>query len=352
MTPIRRGSRRRPTAPGAPLPTSPPARAPLPGRLAAGAALLGLLVALGWTFWPRPPPPRPERPAARPAPPPLPVRTAIGPGEGAPGPALPELPDELGLERDGDAPTPLPDARMDVACPYAPRAAPTSPVVAVQADDAPLAYDLSEDGLWLRGVPPAGVAALVLEDGRRVEFAWTGSYCMIAADPDALQATLIVTTDEPRELVFVDACGQGARLMPGDEAELRVPAQPCLVEGWRVDGRLRALADPVYVDLLPGDVYEVDLSLPRERMAGMGVGFELSDAHAAVTWVYEGSPAWQAGLRPGDQILEVDGEATAGMSENDFIAFGTGPEGSVARIQVRGEDGTVELIEIQRALLD
>ena len=67
-------------------------------------------------------------------------------------------------------------------------------------------------------------------------------------------------------------------------------------------------------------------------------------------WDSGGSPAWEAGLREGDLIVEVDGQATPGMSENDFVAFGTGPSGSVARLVVADEQGEVP-VDVRRGEL-
>jgi carboxyl-terminal processing protease len=51
---------------------------------------------------------------------------------------------------------------------------------------------------------------------------------------------------------------------------------------------------------------------------------------------YEGTPAQRAGIREGDQIIEVDGQTTKGMTTNDAAA------------KLRGEVGTPVVIKIRR----
>jgi len=51
---------------------------------------------------------------------------------------------------------------------------------------------------------------------------------------------------------------------------------------------------------------------------------------------YEGTPAQRAGIREGDQIIEVDGQVTKGMSTND------------AASKLRGEVGTPVVVKIRR----
>ena len=56
----------------------------------------------------------------------------------------------------------------------------------------------------------------------------------------------------------------------------------------------------------------------------------------------------QAGLRPGDVILEVDGESTEGWSLEQAVAVIRGPKGTDVALLVRHADGEEELIIVTR----
>lgn len=51
--------------------------------------------------------------------------------------------------------------------------------------------------------------------------------------------------------------------------------------------------------------------------------------------IMPGSPAEQAGLRPGDTIVEVDGDDVTGMGQNEIIALVRGPAGTVVQLGIR-----------------
>lgn len=68
-----------------------------------------------------------------------------------------------------------------------------------------------------------------------------------------------------------------------------------------------------------------------------------------VVEVYDDSPADEAGVKPGDQILAVDGTATSGRNLSDVIATIRGPRGSRVTLSVvRGQQSSAD-IQITRA---
>lgn len=96
----------------------------------------------------------------------------------------------------------------------------------------------------------------------------------------------------------------------------------------------------------------------RERGAGKftGVGALLREDPAnrsiLVLAPIRGGPAEQAGLKPGDRIVEVDGESVASLGEANASERLLGPEGSTVRLLVqRAEDEKVELA-VQRRRVD
>src|SRR5690242_1515388 len=57
-----------------------------------------------------------------------------------------------------------------------------------------------------------------------------------------------------------------------------------------------------------------------------------------------GSPAFRAGLRPGDVILKVDGQATEGLASDRVAQMLKGPKGTVVHVTV-GREGSDEPLE-------
>ncbi|MGC4122684.1 MAG: carboxypeptidase regulatory-like domain-containing protein [Myxococcales bacterium] len=83
-----------------------------------------------------------------------------------------------------------------------------------------------------------------------------------------------------------------------------------------------------------------------------GVGMTLSGRNGAVqvVEVFEGGPAREAGIRPGDLVTSVDGAPTAGMPLNDVIARIRGEVGTTVTVGVRREGRDFSL-SIARAVV-
>jgi C-terminal processing protease CtpA/Prc len=103
-----------------------------------------------------------------------------------------------------------------------------------------------------------------------------------------------------------------------------------------------------------GDHLEVTLPLPEGRVGGVGVRFRPESGGMRVIHLVEDSPAWAAGLEPGDLIVDVNGESTAGMESVDFIQRMTGEEGTGVSFVI-GWDAdtgwTEEALEVSRQYL-
>jgi carboxyl-terminal processing protease len=66
-----------------------------------------------------------------------------------------------------------------------------------------------------------------------------------------------------------------------------------------------------------------------------------------------GTPAYQAGVLPGDLILEIDGTSTEGMGPDRAVEVLTGRVGTPVKIQVKHEgDNKVETLSMVRAIID
>ena len=102
---------------------------------------------------------------------------------------------------------------------------------------------------------------------------------------------------------------------------------------------------PITVDLRPVAEGET----PRLELSGIGVVLEAEGDALIVGRMISGGGASEAGLRPGDGILDVDGEAVVELGFQGSIERIRGPEGSTVRLRVRrNESGDIEEIAVSR----
>ena len=88
----------------------------------------------------------------------------------------------------------------------------------------------------------------------------------------------------------------------------------------------------------------------RERQQGsypgLGISINVVDGGITVMSLFEGSPAYRAGLRRGDVIARIEGDNAIGMSSDDAVSRLRGPRGTVVNISVR-RAGYDDLIDMQ-----
>lgn len=124
--------------------------------------------------------------------------------------------------------------------------------------------------------------------------------------------------DESRRLILDRA------LWPANDATLMQGA---------IDGMLATLGDP-YSEFIPpalADGFDKALS---GRFSGIGASLAQSDAGPVVIEPVPASPAYAAGLAPGDLITRIDGAPAAGLSIDRAAELISGPEGSTVTLTV------------------
>ena len=100
-----------------------------------------------------------------------------------------------------------------------------------------------------------------------------------------------------------------------------------------IDGMLASLKDPWTEYLTPQEMRQFT-EVTEGKYSGVGASLEKKDNKLLITVVFDGSPAQAAGLRPGDQIVAVDGRPTADLSLQSSIAFIKGKAGTSVTLQV------------------
>jgi carboxyl-terminal processing protease len=68
---------------------------------------------------------------------------------------------------------------------------------------------------------------------------------------------------------------------------------------------------------------------------GIGAHIKVIDGHPTIVEPYEDSPATQAGLKAGDQILQVNGESAEGRSAEDVQSVLRGVPGTTAQLKIQ-----------------
>ena len=88
----------------------------------------------------------------------------------------------------------------------------------------------------------------------------------------------------------------------------------------------------------------------KEEFAGIGVELDAKSSSGDVVVVAPvfGGPAWQAGIRPGDRIVSVEGLETSGRKISEIVSQFRGEVGSKVNLGIRREDAsTNEFLAIQ-----
>jgi carboxyl-terminal processing protease len=122
-----------------------------------------------------------------------------------------------------------------------------------------------------------------------------------------------------------------------------------LAEG-AIEGMLATLDDPNTRYLSPAHE-----KAARQSFDGNieGIGAEVSSEDGAIVIIspYEGSPAAEAGLRPGDILREADGVALTGMDVGEAAALVRGPAGTEVTLLIERE-GRLFDVTVVRDVID
>lgn len=108
-----------------------------------------------------------------------------------------------------------------------------------------------------------------------------------------------------------------------------------LVNG-AIDGMFTALDDP-YSDYMNEEEASSFHESISSSFEGIGAEIQQMDDNIVVVSPIKGSPAEEAGIKPNDIIVSVDGESLQGMSSSEAVLL------------IRGEKGTTVELEIERA---
>jgi carboxyl-terminal processing protease len=105
-----------------------------------------------------------------------------------------------------------------------------------------------------------------------------------------------------------------------------------------IRGMLRTL--DAHSSFMPPDVYREMQVETEGRFGGLGIEITIRDDILTVVSPIEGTPAYRAGIQPGDKIVTVDGKSTKDMSLIDAVKQLRGPADTPVTIGVIREGFT------------
>ena len=112
-------------------------------------------------------------------------------------------------------------------------------------------------------------------------------------------------------------------------------------------GLVKQLDDPYSEFLDPGDHERWEESLEGE-FSGVGIEITIKDDILTVIAPLVGTPAEQAGVQIGDQILAIDGDSTEGITLTEASFRIRGEVGTTVVLLLRRKDGSEEEVSIER----
>lgn len=93
-----------------------------------------------------------------------------------------------------------------------------------------------------------------------------------------------------------------------------------------IRGMVQALGDEGHTAFLTPEERERQQTNLAGRFSGIGATVGIRDMLPVIIAPFDGSPAQEAGVRPGDIIMRVDGEDVTSLPLNDIVAKIRGPE--------------------------
>ncbi len=104
------------------------------------------------------------------------------------------------------------------------------------------------------------------------------------------------------------------------------------IEYAAINGILTTL-DPHSTLMNPKSYEELKMST-RGNFGGLGIVIGMKDGTLTIVTPYEGTPAWKAGLKAGDKIVEINGQSTVNMSLDEAVKMMRGPKGTTCAIKI------------------
>lgn len=118
-----------------------------------------------------------------------------------------------------------------------------------------------------------------------------------------------------------------------------------------LEGMVGGLEDRYTVFMRPAET-----RMSRQRLSGeyegIGVWVDQPDGRLTIISPMRGSPAEEAGLQPGDVVIEVDGVSVEDMTMEDAVGRVRGPEGTSVNLTIERDDEEPFQVTVERARIE
>ncbi len=115
-----------------------------------------------------------------------------------------------------------------------------------------------------------------------------------------------------------------------------------------VDGAIKGMVaelDPHSAYMPPAE-YAMFRGDTQGKFGGVGVEVDFRGENVTVIAPFDGSPAARAGIKPGDQIIAIDGKPVRGERIDKLVSMMRGPAGTKVKLSVRRKD-VVDLLTFE-----
>ncbi len=102
-----------------------------------------------------------------------------------------------------------------------------------------------------------------------------------------------------------------------------------------INGMLRTL-DP-HTSYMPPDAYKQMQVETAGKFGGLGIEITMRDGILTIVSPIEDTPAFKAGVKPGDKIVKIEDESTLDMSLSDAVSILRGKKGTPVKITILRE---------------